>query len=480
MLFNSLQYMLFLPIVVMILFLLPGKFRQLWLLAVSYYFYMCWNIKYIFIIVAITLITYMSGIILEHVDKPENKRVIVILGSVFSLLFVFILKYLNFFMENVRIMLGRMGIQMYDNQFDIMLPIGISFYTFQALGYVIDVYRGEKAEHNIIKYALFVSFFPQLASGPIERAGHMLKQFDGLANRKLWNLDRVKNGILLMLWGLFQKIVLADRLALYVDTVYGNYSEYGMITILMAVFLYAFQIYCDFDAYTNIARGSAQIIGIELNHNFNMPYLAENIKDFWARWHISLTSWFRDYLYIPLGGNRKGTLRKYLNILIVFAVSGLWHGASWNFVIWGLIHGLMLVIYNVFHQKCSRTEKSFSMRFRNIMATFLLVDLAWFFFRIPTLDMAIGIVKQMGRVLGDFSTTLTVLGEGDTHLLIIGLIILFVVDIVHSRGIQIRKWISTQEIWFRYVLYIGIICSCIYLGIHVTDMGNTQFIYFQF
>ena len=157
-----------------------------------------------------------------------------------------------------------------------------------------------------------------------------------------------------------------------------------MITILMAVFLYAFQIYCDFDAYTNIARGSAQIIGIELNHNFNMPYLAENIKDFWARWHISLTSWFRDYLYIPLGGNRKGTLRKYLNILIVFAVSGLWHGASWNFVIWGLIHGLMLVIYNVFHQKCSITEKSFSMRFRNIMATFLLVDLAWFFFRIPT------------------------------------------------------------------------------------------------
>lgn len=300
----------------------------------------------------------MSGIILEHVDKPENKRVIVILGSVFSLLFVFIFKYLNFFMENVRIMLGRMGIQMYDNQFDIMLPIGISFYTFQALGYVIDVYRGEKAEHNIIKYALFVSFFPQLASGPIERAGHMLKQFDGLANRKLWNLDRVKNGILLMLWGLFQKIVLADRLALYVDTVYGNYSEYGMITILMAVFLYAFQIYCDFDAYTNIARGSAQIIGIELNHNFNMPYLAENIKDFWARWHISLTSWFRDYLYIPLGGNRKGTLRKYLNILIVFAVSGLWHGASWNFVIWGLIHGLMLVIYNVFHQKCSRTEKA--------------------------------------------------------------------------------------------------------------------------
>ena len=243
MLFNSLQYMLFLPIVVMILFLLPGRFRQLWLLAVSYYFYMCWNIKYIFIIAAITLITYMSGIILEHVDKPENKRVIVILGSVFSLLFVFIFKYLNFFMENVRIMLGRMGIQMYDNQFDIMLPIGISFYTFQALGYVIDVYRGEKAEHNIIKYALFVSFFPQLASGPIERAGHMLKQFDGLANRKLWNLDRVKNGILLMLWGLFQKIVLADRLALYVDTVYGNYSEYGMITILMAVFLYAFQIY---------------------------------------------------------------------------------------------------------------------------------------------------------------------------------------------------------------------------------------------
>lgn len=472
--------MIFLPVVVFILFVLPGKYRQFWLLIVSYYFYMCWNIKYIFIITTITLITYLGGIVLEKKNNSGSKKIVFCSCCFLSLLFIFVFKYINFFNDNLRFLLNKLGIATQSRHFDLLLPIGISFYTFQAIGYVIDVYRGEKAEHNLVKYALFVSFFPQLASGPIERAGHMMKQFEKLAEGKLWDYNRVKNGILLMLWGLFQKIVLADRLALYVDTVYGNYSQYGMITILTAVFLYAFQIYCDFDAYTNIARGTAQIMNIHLMENFHVPYFAENIKEFWARWHISLTSWFRDYLYIPLGGNRKGAGRKYLNTLIVFAVSGLWHGASWNYIIWGFIHGLLLVIYNIFQKKDKKQPKSFSKRLRNIVVTFLFVDVAWFFFRIPTLDMAIGIVKQMCRVLGDFSTTLTILGTGDTNLLLVGLIVLLVTDILHSRGVRIREWVSAQEAWFRYGLYVGIICACIYLGIQVTDMGTTQFIYFQF
>ena len=479
--FDSVSFFIFFSIVVFVLFCIPKKARLGCLLVCNYYFYMCWNVKCALLLVYITLCTYFTARFLETAEEEKRKKLIVAVCCIASFSILFVFKYFNFFLDSINSLLHMTG-NTIGIRLDLLLPVGISYYTFQSVGYVIDVYRGEKAEHNLIKYAVFVSFFPQLGSGPIERGKNILGQLEELKTKNLWDYDRVKNGILLMLWGLFQKIVIADRLALYVDTVYGNYQEYGLLVIVTALILYAFQLYCDFDGYTNIACGVAQVMGITLMQNFKRPYLASNIKDFWSRWHISLTSWFRDYLYIPLGGNRKGNVRKQLNVLIVFCLSGLWHGASWNFVIWGAIHGLMLVGYNIFSSFNKKKEKtiSFSTRLRNGIMTFAVVDLAWFFFRIPSWQEAVAILRQMTRELGDFTDILRVLGDGDRNILIVGMLILFIVDFVHEKGISIRNWVKGQEIWFRYILYIGVISACIYLGIHAGDDGVRQFIYFQF
>lgn len=479
--FDSVHFFVFFLIAALLLFFMHKKARLVWLLVCNYYFYMCWNAKSALLLAFITLCTYITGRFLEMTKEEKRKKWIVAgcCAASFSILFVF--KYFNFFMDNINSLLNITGTgRTIGLRLNLLLPIGISYYTFQAVGYVIDVYRGEKAEHNLVKYAVFVSFFPQLGSGPIERGKNILRQLEELKTKNLWDYDRIKNGILLILWGLFQKIVIADRLALFVDTVYGNYPQYGLLVIITALVLYAFQLYCDFDGYTNIACGAAQVMGITLMQNFKRPYFATNIKEFWSRWHISLTSWFRDYLYIPLGGNRKGNFRKQLNVLIVFCVSGLWHGASWNFVIWGAIHGIMQVGYNIFSSKKKEKNMSFSTRLRNGIMTFALVDLAWFFFRTSSLQEAFGILRQMTREIGDFTAILEVLGDGDRNLLIVGLLILFLVDFVHERGIGIRNWIEKQEVWFRYILYIGIIFSCIFLKIHSEVDGARQFIYFQF
>ncbi len=479
--FDSVHFFAFFLIAVLILFFMHKKTRLVWLLACNYYFYMCWNVKSAFLLAFITLCTYITGRFLETAKEEKTKKWMIAGCCIVSFSILFLFKYFNFFVDSINSFLNMAGSgRAIGLRLDLLLPIGISYYTFQAVGYVIDVYRGEKAEHNLIKYAVFVSFFPQLGSGPIERGRNILCQLEELKNRNLWDYERIKNGILLMLWGFFQKIVIADRLALYVDTVYGNYSDYGLLVIATALILYAFQLYCDFDGYTNIACGVAQIMGITLMRNFKRPYFATNIRDFWSRWHISLTSWFRDYLYIPLGGNRKGNLRKQLNVLIVFSVSGLWHGASWNFVIWGALHGLMQVLYNLLLPLKKEKTASFSTNLRNGVITFALVDFAWFFFRTSSLQEAFGILGQMTRELGDFTGILEVLGDGDRNLLIVGLLILFLVDFVHEKGISIISWVKKQETWFRYLLYIGIISSCIYLGVHSEIDEARQFIYFQF
>ena len=329
MLFNSIDFLFFFPIVVGILFILPRKLRCTWLLIASYYFYMSWNPKYALLIAFSTLVTYLSGIALERCRTNGHKKIVVAVSLVSNLLILFVFKYANFTLHTITVLLGELGIQVADRQLDLLLPVGISFYTFQALSYTLDVYRGDiKAEKNIVRYALFVSFFPQLVAGPIERSGNLLKQIQSVNKINLWNYENIRNGLLLMFWGLFQKLVIADRASILVNQVYGNYADYGFVEIVIATVLFAFQIYCDFDGYTNVARGAARVMGISLMKNFRQPYLAWNIKEFWRRWHISLTSWFTDYLYIPLGGNRKGQLRKNINILIVFIVSGLWHGAS--------------------------------------------------------------------------------------------------------------------------------------------------------
>lgn len=341
MLFNSTQFLIFFPIVTIAYFLIPHRIRYIWLLLASYYFYMCWNPKYALLIATSTVITWLSGLLIDRTNKSTadlknkifKKKLWVGLSFASNLAILFFFKYFDFALRNLNAVLAQFNFELIQPGFDVILPVGISFYTFQALSYTMDVYRGEiYAEKNILKYALFVSFFPQLVAGPIERSKNLLKQFN---EEHCFDYDRVKNGLLLMLWGFFMKLVIADRVALLVDQVYNNWEQYAGFEIVVATVFFAVQIYCDFGSYSNIAIGAAQVMGFTLMENFRQPYFATSVADFWRRWHISLTSWFRDYLYIPLGGNRKGQLRKYLNVMIVFVTSGLWHGASWHFVVWG-------------------------------------------------------------------------------------------------------------------------------------------------
>lgn len=340
MLFNSYQFLIFFPVVTLIYFLIPHKIRYIWLLIASYFFYMCWNAKYALILLFSTAVTYIGGILISKANKVEDnrkkikyKKMFVALSFIINLSILFLFKYFDFAIGNINRILAVLNIQLLNPKFDIVLPVGISFYIFQALGYTVDVYREDvKAERNFLKYALFVSFFPQLVAGPIERSKNLLEQ---MYEKHYFEAQRVKDGLLLMIWGGFQKIVIADRIAIVVDTIFNKFPEYGGIYILIASILFAFQIYCDFSGYSIIAVGAAKVMGFRLMENFNAPYFSMSVSEFWRRWHISLSTWFKDYVYIPLGGNRKGKIRKYINIMIVFLVSGLWHGASWNYIVWG-------------------------------------------------------------------------------------------------------------------------------------------------
>lgn len=478
MLFNSVQFIIFFPLVIAILFIMPRKLRMYWLLVTSYYFYMCWNAKYALLIAFSTLITWLTGILLEKTEDVRKRKLYIVGCCLANLSILFVFKYLNFAIENINALMGIANVNFHVRSVDLLLPVGISFYTFQALGYIIDVYRGDiKAERNLCRYALFISFFPQLVAGPIERAGNMLEQLKAIDKKQLFQYRQVKNGLLMMGWGMFQKVIVSDRLAIIVDEIYGNYSEYGLTTIVFATIAFAFQIYCDFDGYTNIACGAAEVMGIRLMKNFKQPYLATNVREFWKRWHISLTSWFRDYLYIPLGGNRKGAVRKYMNTLIVFVVSGVWHGVGWNFILWGGIHGVAQVCSNL---RRKEEALSFSAKLRKGMITFAIVDFAWLFFRADSMGHAVALLRQMLTQIGDFSMIGGCLDNGNWMILLLGVICVVLVDLVHEKGIRIRERLEKQEIWFRYAIYLFLFCSCLYMGVNYADGGVTQFIYFQF
>lgn len=307
MLFNSIDFLLFFPIVTIIFFVMPKKLKTLWLLIASYYFYMSWNPKYAALIAISTVITFLSGILIEKAKGKREKKLVVAASLLSNLAILGIFKYANFVLQTLSYITNGLGLGTIDRRLDLLLPVGISFYTFQALSYTLDVYKGNvEAERNILRYALFVSFFPQLVAGPIERSGNLLCQIQAITKTKLWDFERVRDGLLLMFWGLFQKLVIADRASILVNQVYDNYGNYGFLELAVASVLFAFQIYCDFSGYTNIARGAAKVMGFSLMQNFRQPYFATSIKDFWRRWHISLTSWFTDYLYIPLGGTARG------------------------------------------------------------------------------------------------------------------------------------------------------------------------------
>ena len=493
--FTSLNFLIFFLGVSTIYFIIPHKIRWFWLLFCSYVFYMSADPKYAILIATSTIIVYLSGLLIESANKMSNKKratqlkkfwVLISFSSNLGILFLF--KYYNFFNDSLMRILNMFSVQFHMPSFKYLLPLGISFYTLQALSYTIDVYRKDVAcEKNLGKFALFVSFFPQVVAGPIEKSKNMLPQFN---QKHIFDYDRVKNGLLLMLWGAFVKLVVADRLAILVNTVYSNPNNYKGFTILIATLFFTFQIYLDFMSYSNIARGAAQVLGFNITNNFNQPYLSRSIKEFWSRWHISLTSWFKDYLYFPLGGNRRGKLRNYSNIMIVFLVSGLWHGATFNFIVWGALHGFYQIagyLLKPFKLNFIKTFKIktevFSFKLFQIIITFMLVNFAWIFFKASSFSSAITIIKNSFYfnpwILLNGSIFKLGLDSKDFLIAIVGIVLVIIVDLM-QRKISLRIQLSKQNIMFRWATYIVAVVVILVFGMYGPGYSLQQFIYAQF
>ena len=489
MLFNSLEFLIFFPIVTLVYFLIPKRFRYLWLLGASYYFYSCWNAQYALLMATSTVITYLSGLFIDRATTDRGRKLSVAASFVLNLAILFYFKYFYFTMDNINMVRGLFGLSALEPKFDVILPVGISFYTFQALSYTMDVYRKEiTPEKNIFRYALFVSFFPQLVAGPIERSKNLLTQ---LREDHKFDYMRARCGLLVMLWGFFLKLVIADRAAILVNTVYDRYTEFGGAILLVATVFFAVQIYCDFASYSLIAKGAAKVMGFELMDNFRQPYFSTSIAEFWRRWHISLSSWFKDYLYIPLGGNRKGTVRKYFNLMVVFLVSGLWHGASWNFVIWGALHG----VYQIFGAVTLNTRK-FCCEILNInrqtthyklfqrAITFALVTFGWIFFRSEGLTQAVVIVKNIFTNFAPWalwdSLTSAGLNMSNLLVLVLSVCLLIFVSKKEQNGISVFEKIEKMHILARWPIYYALIFVVLILGIYGPGFAASQFIYFQF
>ncbi len=459
---------------------------------------MCWNAKYALLLLTSTLITYISGVLIGYIRKRVediNKqktlmKCCVAFSFIINLGILAWFKYFNFIFESIQDIVGMAGITLNSPAFDIVLPVGISFYTFQALSYTMDVYRGDiYEEKNVLKYALFVSFFPQLVAGPIERSKNLLKQ---IGTEKRFNWEKAKEGVLLMLWGFFIKLVISDRVAIVVNTVYNNHQQYSGIYFIIATVLFAVQIYCDFGGYSTIAMGAAKILGFELMENFDCPYFAKSVAEFWRRWHISLSSWFKDYLYIPLGGNRKGKLRKYINLLIVFLLSGLWHGAQWTFVIWGALNGLFQVVGELtkkYRDKIAVVLKLGSesglRTALKMLVTFMLINFTWIFFRANTMSDAIYIIKSIFttfdyQVFVDGSLVKLGLDLPNIIVALISIAVLIIADICRYRGVSVRAYVLKQNILVKYAVGILAILIIIVFGIYGAEYDKASFIYFQF
>lgn len=496
MLFNSFQFICFFPIVAVICFLLRGKARTVWLLAASYFFYMCWNPGYVLLLLLSTTETYFAGLLIERLrNRQGGRKAVIVLSAVFNLGILFLFKYFDFAWQSLDSVLHLVNRSLPENPLMLLLPVGISFYIFQVIGYLVDVYRGKiTAEKNFICYALFISFFPQLVAGPIERSQNLLPQIRNLEKMKLWNSERIQKGALIMLYGYILKMLLADRAALYVDTVFAveNFGVYKGITVFLAALLFAVQIYCDFAGYTYIAIGAAQIMGIRLMNNFNAPYFAVSFKDFWDRWHISLSTWFRDYLYFPLGGSRKGRCRKYLNILIVFGVSGLWHGASWHYVVWGMLHGICRVtgeltagVRTELWKKLKVNTENFSFRLWRRLFMLTALSLIWIFFRVEAVSQAIVLLRNMVSVWNPWvlsdGTLLTLGLDGkDWNVLILTLGLLLMADIFKVRGKSLPELYVKQNLVFRWLVVFAGVFAVLLFGVYGAEYNAAQFIYFRF
>ena len=398
MLFNSLDFALFFPAVCLIFHALRSlRAKNLFLLAASYWFYMNWRAEYALLILWGTMLTWALANLFDRVAaRPRLRKALLIAGIVGVLAPLFIFKYLTFAATTLEALLRATGLKMQIPAFELILPVGISFFSFQMIGYLVDVYKGNlRAEKNLCRYALFVSFFPQLVAGPIERARNLLPQFASLCK---FDPSLAADGVKMMLWGYFMKLCVAERVAPYVNAVYNNWEHHNGTSLLLATFFFAFQIYCDFCGYSLIARGAAAVLGFRLMDNFRRPYLASSLKDFWRRWHISLSTWFMDYVYIPLGGNRCRALRHAYNLLVTFLLSGMWHGANWTFIIWGAIHGAVLAFAAIWQHGSSAAKsagRGLVSRLLGWPVTFVTVLIAWIFFRASDVTTAFGIIRKI-------------------------------------------------------------------------------------
>ena len=472
MVFNSIEFAIFLPIVVLLFYLLPQKLRWVMLLAASCVFYMWFVPKYILILLVTIIIDYSAGILMEkHENEPKKKKTFLVISIVSTLLVLFIFKYLGFINDNFVWLCQKLGLDV-RTSVNIILPIGLSFHTFQSMSYVIEVYRGnQKAERHFGYYSLYVMFFPQLVTGPIERPGNLLRQ---LHEKKDFRYENISKGMRLILFGLFIKMVVADHLGAYVDEVYADPSAYNSWSVMLAMVFYSFQIYCDFFGYSTIALGAAKLMGFDISDNFRTPYLAKNIAEFWHRWHISLSTWFRDYVYFPLGGSRVKFGRWAFNILVVFVLSGIWHGAAWTFLFWGFAHGLLHIVEKALRNRFPEREVqskwlSVSLDVLRIAKTFVLVTLFWVMFRATDFanmrDMFVAAVSNFGGGQQ--------LAVAPAVWLYLGLFILSDLLLFNTR---FDAWCEGKPVVLRWAIYAVLI----FMIIACSSVNSFPFIYFQF
>lgn len=486
--FTSIEFILFFIIVVPLYFVSPYRWRLFLLLVASYYFYAFWEANYLILIIFSTVVDYVVGRRLGQVDPAQTRQRQFLLAAsvVVNLGVLFIFKYFNFFSDSIAATLTALSIPFDQPTLRVLLPVGISFYTFQSMSYTIDVYRRQiEPEPDFVRFATFVAFFPQLVAGPIERASNMLPQFK---QKFAFDYANAVLGLRQILWGAFKKIVIADRLAPYVNAVYANPQSYDGTALIIATVFFAFQIYCDFSAYSDIAIGTARMMGFNLMENFRQPYFSLSVREFWQRWHISLSTWFRDYLYIPLGGNRVSFSRNLLNLLIVFVVSGLWHGASWTFVIWGALHGIYVVVESILrrydiHLLPQALPPVMAAGIRMIV-TFILTNIAWVFFRADSLDTALYITTHFFDPTGDLNWLhpyqgLSPLGATYEFLTSLAVIsILLFVDGLQAR-IGLDAVLNRLALPIRWGIYYVLAAMVIGVSI-IYYQAAGDFIYFQF
>ncbi len=454
---------------------------------------MCWKAEYLLLILGSTVVDYIAAIQMSQQSTKAKKKLYLIISLVVNLGLLFGFKYFNFFNESLRTVFNHYNLFYDVPMFKVLLPVGISFYTFQTLSYTIDVYRGKREpEKHLGIFALYVAFFPQLVAGPIERSTRLLPQ---LVKKYNFEYDRVTDGLKLMLWGFFKKVVIADRVAVIVNQVYNNPTDAPGVPLIIATYLFAFQIYCDFSGYSDIAIGAAQVFGIKLMENFRRPYLAKSIREFWQRWHISLSTWFRDYLYKSLGGSKTTIWRWYYNIMIVFLISGLWHGANWTFVIWGGLHGSYYLFSYWTRNIRSKLIRLFKLErvptlLKTLQVIFIFnsVSLGWIFFRSNNLSDAIFIITHLFTGVGDVLSNVVSIGQGmgvlnyvlalpktEIFIAFVALLILGIQHFIQRNG-STRVWLNSKPIWFRWAVYYGLVLSILIFGY----LEPSEFIYFQF